>query len=364
MMQLIKVLHVEKTLNAKTIKFSIFYLIWIFLLILSGNIIYLFIEKYILDKLNNFIFNIFSAVIIFLVISLLILITLRQRLMTPINNLSRALKEAANKNYSKISLENHEELSDLIQTCNEMLGQLEQNENKNVILLKELGKKNEQSQQLLNKLILAQEEERKKIARELHDETSQSLAFLLMAFKSIEELKDVGKIHIRINQVKEIAAKILKDIHKLAIELRPTMIDEIGLQHTLITYINKYQNEFGIKVNFKFQGLEDRLPLTLEISLYRIIQEALTNIVKHSGAKNVEIVLNNQPDKISIFVKDDGCGFEYDEFIKSDKWKTCMGILGMRERAALINGIFALKSKKGMGTSLSVLVPLSKDLPA
>jgi len=366
-MELIKVLHLEKSLNDKAAKISFFYFIWALIVILTGNILYLVIDKYILEQLDNFTFNILLliAFIIFFAISFVLLIRVKQLSMAPINNLTKELKKiSANNFHSKLSIQNHTELHEISQIFNDLIEQSDKNENKNMFLLKELGKKNEQSQQLLNKLIVAQEEERKKIARELHDETSQSLAFLLMAFKSIEELKDVDKIHIRLNQIKEITAKVLKDIHKLAIELRPTMIDEIGLWHTLINYIDKYKNEFGIKVDLKCQGMEARLPLTLEISLYRIIQEALTNIVKHSCAKNVEIVINNQPDKISIFVKDDGCGFDYDEFLKSDKWKNSMGILGMKERAALIYGIFALKSQKGMGTSLSVFVPFSKDLPS
>lgn len=145
-----------------------------------------------------------------------------------------------------------------------------------------------------------------------------------------------------------------KEIHHLALELRPTALDDLGLQVALVHYAERWSERSGVEVDFHVSGLdEDRLPPPVETALYRVIQEALTNVHKHAVARHVSVVLQRLPGHVSAVVEDDGKGFEHESIDKNR-----LGILGMRERIALVGGTLVVESADGDGTTVIARIPL------
>ncbi len=226
----------------------------------------------------------------------------------------------------------------------------------NAKLWEELKHKEELRGQLLEVIISTQETERKRIARELHDQTGQSLTSLIVGFKMLE--KDSPKnIRHRILDMRQLTAQTLDGVHNLALELRPSSLDALGLVVALEQYTREYSDKFGVQADFQAIGFNGRrLSPEVEITLYRIIQEALTNVVKHAEAERVSILLEIRGASIVAIVEDNGKGFNIRQLSQSPT-RTNLGLYGMYERAALINGTLTIESEPGRGTTLFVEVP-------
>lgn len=210
--------------------------------------------------------------------------------------------------------------------------------------------------QLLHKVISVQEEERKRIARELHDETGQSLTSLLVGFRALEEAKTLDQVRNRMSDLRKVAGHTLEEVQRLALRLRPSVLDDLGLEAALKRYTIEFMHAYEIKVDMNIRGLEfSRLPSLVETALYRIIQEALTNILRHAKAKTASILIQREASSVRTVIEDDGCGFNLTEVDK-----TSLGLHGMRERAALLNGTFTIESSAGHGTTLYVEIPLER----
>lgn len=213
--------------------------------------------------------------------------------------------------------------------------------------------------QLLDKVIGVQEEERKRIARELHDETGQSLTSLLVGLKMVEEAPTLPDAQTHARLVKSLAGDVLDDVRALARELRPSVLDDLGLVAALDRYAREYAHRFNVAVDFQVVGLEERrLPPQYEIALYRIVQEALTNIAKYASAQNVSVLLEHRADSIIAIVEDDGCGFDAEKGLRERSDRQQLGLLGMKERAELLGGNLIIESKVGEGTTVFVQLPL------
>jgi len=227
----------------------------------------------------------------------------------------------------------------------------------NAKLWEELKHKEELRGQLLEVIISAQEAERKRIARELHDQTGQSLTSLMVGLKILE--KDGPKnIQHRILDMRQLTAQTLDGVHNLALELRPSSLDALGLVVALEQYTREYSDKFGVQADFQAIGFDDRrLSPEVEITLYRIIQEALTNVVKHAEVERVSILLEIRGASIVAIVEDNGKGFNIRQLSQSPT-RTNLGLYGMYERAALINGTLTIESEPGRGTTLFVEVPM------
>lgn len=212
---------------------------------------------------------------------------------------------------------------------------------------------------LLKMVISAEEEERKRIARGLHDETMQSLSALLM---KIDMCSKVYAEHLpseKIDEMRNIALKTLDEIHSLIQNLRPTVVDDLGLEAGIRWLLDKHLSEKGITHDLTVIGAEgERFNYRVETSLFRIIQEAVINISKHASAENVFIVLQYMPDSISVYMEDDGKGFDAPDVLKHTDDVRGLGIMGMRERAYLVNGKLNICSAPGAGTRLSLWIPL------
>ncbi len=212
---------------------------------------------------------------------------------------------------------------------------------------------------LFEQIISAQEEERRRIARELHDETGQSLMSLLVGLHAIEAARTAPEAQALARKYCEIAASALEEVRRLAMGLRPSVLDDLGLAAAVERYAEQYAKSYQLTVDVHCQGLDgQRLPAPVETAVYRIIQEALTNIAKHAQATVVGIVLERHPTVLQAIVEDDGCGFNVEETLRLSGATTHFGLHGMRERASLVNGTIEIESTPGRGTAIYVQVPL------
>ena len=245
-------------------------------------------------------------------------------------------------------------------TFDEMGKELKRRETIRLQLIGEINHGEEIRQQLLNKVINAQEEERKRIARELHDQTGQSLTSLMVGLKVLQAHSS-PEIQKSIADLNQLTNKTLADIHNLAIELRPSSLDDLGLIAALRQYTKEYAGKFGIEVGFQAIGLEEkRLSPIMEITLYRIVQEALTNVAKHGMANKVSVLIAPRGSSIIAIVEDNGKGFDVDAVFSSRKTEHRLGLYGMQERASVIGGVLTVESTLGVGTTIFVEVPLKE----
>ena len=204
----------------------------------------------------------------------------------------------------------------------------------------------------LRRVVSAQELERRRLARELHDETGQALTSILLGLKSLEDVNGETELAESTSRLRELVVTTLQDVRRLAVELRPTALDDFGLVPALERLVETFREQTGIEVDLEPRLGEERLPSDVETTLYRITQEALTNVVKHANAERVSIVLTRRNGTISAVIEDDGQGFE-----EGSGSGNRLGLLGMRERVALVDGRLTVESAPGSGTTLSVEVP-------
>jgi signal transduction histidine kinase len=197
-----------------------------------------------------------------------------------------------------------------------------------------------------------QELERRRLARELHDETGQALTSILLGLRSLEEAEEGVELKLAIGKLRELVVATLRDVRRLAVELRPTALDDFGLSAALERLATAFAEQTDIAVDFESRLQEERLSSEVETVIYRILQEALTNVIKHAEAEHVSILLQRKDGSVTAVVEDDGRGFETGA-VREDG----LGLVGMRERVALVNGRLQIESSSGGGTTLVVEVP-------
>ena len=209
-----------------------------------------------------------------------------------------------------------------------------------------------------SQIIQAQEQERQRIARELHDETSQVLTSLLISLTLLEESVETQEARERIADTRALAHSTLRAIRNLSIDLRPSALDDLGLLPALRWYVKEYQKKCSIEVEFHATGFKERLPAEMETALYRIVQECLTNTAKHANANRVTIMLKEEKDSVYARITDDGQGFDYEALLKTPGQERGLGLAGMNERAVLLDGILNIHSTPEQGTIIEVSIPL------
>ncbi len=205
----------------------------------------------------------------------------------------------------------------------------------------------------LRRVVGGQELERRRIARELHDETGQALTSILLGLKSVEEAKDEESLRAAAANLRRLVVATLQDVRRLAVELRPKALDDFGLVPALERLIETFCEHTGIDVQLEARIGNDRLPEEVETTLYRLIQEALTNVVKHAQAHTVSILLTRRESAVSALIEDDGRGFDPTR-VRDD----ALGLVGMRERVGLLGGRLTVEAPSGAGTTLAVEVPV------
>jgi signal transduction histidine kinase len=213
--------------------------------------------------------------------------------------------------------------------------------------------------QLLEKILVAQEEERKRIARELHDDTGQAITSLMVGLRAVSDACEPS-VRSRFEPLRGIAAQTLESVKRLARELRPPLLDDLGLPAALDRYVSSYRANFGLNADLQITGFRDgeRLSAEAELALYRIIQESLTNVAKHARARNVSVVIERKPHAVIAIVEDDGRGFDPRVASNPLRDETRLGLHGMRERAELLGGHLHIESTPGAGSSVFVEIPI------
>jgi signal transduction histidine kinase len=215
---------------------------------------------------------------------------------------------------------------------------------------------------MLQHLIAAQEDERKRIARELHDETSQALTALMVGLDtvSMDIVVDPEKANQRLAATKSIADGMLENIHRLISDLRPSLLDDLGLMPAIAWYSEQRLKPFGITFYLESEGLEQRLSSTMEIALYRIVQEAITNTIRHAQASTVTVRVILQGDHLTLKVEDDGQGFDPQILQSTDMPVKSIGLWGIQERVSILKGDFHVQTAPGEGTTLEIRVPVNQ----
>ena len=223
----------------------------------------------------------------------------------------------------------------------------------------ELASSREQLRELSVRLVHAQEDERRALAYELHDEIGQQLTGLnlvleLGAYIPPEQLRSV------LHNAQTLVNGLTSQVRKLSLELRPPMLDELGLQATLRWQIEQFARQTGIIIDFQYRGLEAALPPAVAIAAYRIVQEGLTNIARHAQSRTAEVRVSIGVNQLDLELEDHGRGFDQEETREAAR---SVGLVGMRERVQLLGGTFTLESTPGTGTCIRVCIPLDYSAP-
>jgi signal transduction histidine kinase len=213
---------------------------------------------------------------------------------------------------------------------------------------------------LLRRLVIAQEEERRRIARDLHDHLGQELTALRLKFEVVRSLTaDLPEIHATLQQADALLSRIDSDIDFLSWELRPAALYDLGLQAVLENYVSEWSRHSAVPARFHAERMADiRVAPEIEATLYRIAQEALNNVARHAHARSVNVVLEGRERSLSLAIEDDGVGFD-----PSTMSNTMIGLVGMRERAAVVGGSLDIEPTPGGGTTVLARVPLSLTEP-
>jgi len=272
----------------------------------------------------------------------------------PIYRLARAANRVRQGDFdARATVVSADEIGRLAAAFNEMAESLRRYRS-------EVEEKEKARLSLLDMIVQAQEEERKSIARELHDQVGQSLAALLLAIQS-----GIPQDQLPAQVREDLAAKLRElsdEVHRLAWGMRPAILDDYGLDSALSRYVAEMASRSGLTIDYQFSGAPDlgRLPSRIEVPLYRIVQEAITNIVSHANATRAGVVVLRQQRTVTLVVEDNGQGFD----VASAPGSRCLGLTGMKERAALVGGECLIESKPGAGTTIRVTIPLGGAEPS
>lgn len=298
----------------------------------------------------------------FLIIAVLMNYLLLKIALLPLSSLKNTVEKVLGGDFharAYIPLFGDPQTNQLTDVFNQMLDKIE-------VYTRTIEKERAHSSRLTGLVLSSQENERKRIARELHDETSQILATLIMGLETMHrnmpkngqpQVGACAKCRGRVERLMNIAEQTIKEVHRLAFNLRPAVLDDIGLIQAVQWLLREHVDKSGIKTEFFVQGLEGRLRSELEIVAFRIIQEACTNVIKHAHATNVKVSIWVD-DKLHFTVKDNGSGFSLEE-VRSRNKEGQLGLFGMQERANLLDGKVEIESAQGKGTTVHAQFPLN-----
>lgn len=281
------------------------------------------------------------------VTGILVAVLLTWVLTRPIISLAHATQSVARGDFSpRVRRWANDEIGDLADAFNQMTEGLARTD--------ELRRERESlRRQLLEKVIATQEDERRRIARELHDSTSQNLTSLIVGLRIMETYCQQCAAQSKASDLRQVASQTLDEVHELSMRLRPRVLDDLGLAAALEHLASEWQARYKTPVDVVIQ-LSERLPGEVETAIYRIVQEALTNIARHAYAKTASILIERRDDIIRAIIEDDGLGFD----INTSHGERHLGLLGMRERAELLDGKLTIESSPEHGTSVFIEIPL------
>lgn len=274
-----------------------------------------------------------------------------QRALKPLDRLQDAVDEV-HSGQPNVRVELGDNTDDrfdrLADTFNRMLDKLEENAR--------------QLKHVSGRIIQAQEEERRRLARELHDEAAQALTSLLVHLRLLERAKTPDEAQGRVKELRELTAQALEEVRRVSLDLRPTILDDLGLGPALEWRVDEFNRAHGMEATIEVQGIERRLPRNVELVFYRVGQESLSNVARHAGADAVDVSLVQCDSVLTIEIIDDGCGFE--PKLTNGDGPRGLGLVGMRERLAMIDGELIIESAPGNGTRVVASAPAHPALVA
>jgi PAS domain S-box-containing protein len=230
----------------------------------------------------------------------------------------------------------------------------------NIQMMGTIRRHRQELRRLTEKLFQSQEEERRRIARELHDEAGQSLTAVKLGLDRLEDKHGANTLlHDEIGEIRQMVQRTSAEIRRMSYHLHPTLLSDLGLEPALNLYLEEIRRHSDLEIDFQTIGFDRRLDPDIETVLYRFSQETLTNALKYSGAENFNLSIIKSYPRIIFLAEDDGVGFDA-EIIGKDK--RSLGLLGMRERASLLKGTFQLRSTPGEGTRIRIEIPLDEEL--
>ncbi len=235
---------------------------------------------------------------------------------------------------------------------------LRKSEGQTILLLEQSRLLQQQLRLLSRRVLMAQEEERKRISRELHDVVVQLLTGINVRLATLKKESSVTtrEFSREISNAQRLVVKSVDIVHQFARELRPAMLDDLGLTPALHSYLQNFTKESGVRVSLTaFKGLE-KLNNTKSTVIYRVVQEALTNVGRHAQASRVEVCIRKLPASVSVSIHDDGQSFDVEQMWNSRKNQR-LGLLGMRERVEMVRGTFRIESSPGQGTTILIVIP-------
>lgn len=313
-------------------------------------------EKYIRNLIQTKLRDIILITLLVCLGAALLTAKLTANITRPLRHLAGIAKEIAGGNPgNRVEVKTTDEIGQLSATFNNMADSLIVINRERDALLTALQEKERMRDILLNKLITAQEDERKRISRELHDETSQALTSLIVSMRLLADDTSDESMQKRISSIRDVIVKILTDVRNLAVELRPPILDDLGLSAAMEKYAVKYQARFGIEVQFTSDLKTVEIDNQIVLALYRIMQECLTNIAKHAEAKHAFVHIEDREDHVLLIIADDGKGIQR-EVLQKAKSENRIGMYGMQERAELFGGTFNMVSA-GSGTTITITIP-------
>ena len=292
---------------------------------------------------------------------LLFVLVVTRDVISRIKRLTTASQRIAEGDLSTpVSALGKDEVGILASTLDNMRGKLKTSYSDLEQLHQEMQRKDEIRGELLQDTLSIQEEERRRIARGLHDETTQVLASLAASLEVVAGMLPDGtdEAKLTLKKAQALSVNVLDGMHKLIYELRPTMLDDLGLVSAIRWLLDNNLAAIGITVKLKLVGTERRLSPQLEVTLFRVIQEAVSNIARHAHARSTNISLRFKKRSIKVRVKDNGVGFDVTEAVSSKDRPRGLGLIGMKERVELMHGTLNIQSSPGSGgTEIDIEIP-------
>lgn len=276
----------------------------------------------------------------------------------PIRNLAEVAESITGGNWEiRANIHDRGEVGKLAGAFNEMAASLIKASADKEVLLGELRAKEQMRDTLITKLMTAQEDERKRISRELHDETSQALTSLMLTMRVLAEDAQNQEQRDALLLGRDVAAGILREVRDLAIELRPPVLDDLGVVAAIERYSEKFAGRHGLDIDLTTSGRQTSVDGQIAVALYRIVQESLNNVVKHAGATVVSIYIDFQPDQIVVSIADNGRGISDADLVRA-RQENRLGLYGIRERVELLQGRMEIRQSPHGGAELCIAIPL------
>jgi len=226
---------------------------------------------------------------------------------------------------------------------------------------RELRARDAQRTRLFGRVIAAQEEERRRIARELHDETCQKIAAIGLRLDMAAHASSMPAVQAGLGDARALVTRTLDEVHRVIFDLRPSVLDDLGLLSAIRWLASRQLESAGARVRYDFPDALPRLLPHVETALFRAVQEAISNIARHARAEHVFIELTSSNDRLHIEIEDDGCGFDVERMQQPNHDGQGLGLLGLRERMELVGGVLAIDSTPDDGSRVSFDVPLAAD---